>query len=62
MMLICSLLLFFFRDLTDLDEFCHDYGIQLCPVLEVAPALQFEDISQLYPVFQDFLSCFSFNE
>ena len=47
------------RDLSDLDEFSHDYGIQLCPVLEVAPSVQFEEISQLYPVFQDFLSCFS---
>ncbi|XP_053390843.1 uncharacterized protein LOC128553692 [Mercenaria mercenaria] len=50
------------EELTDLDEFCHDYGIELIPVLEVAPSVQYDDLQQMYAVFQDFLTCFSFNE
>lgn len=49
-------------ELTELDGFCHDYGIELCPVLEVAPTVQFDDVRPLYNVFQDFLTCFSFNQ
>ncbi|XP_060562168.1 uncharacterized protein LOC132721814 [Ruditapes philippinarum] len=50
------------EEITELDEFCHDYGIELIPVLEVAPTVQYDDLQQMYPVFQDFLTCFSFNQ
>ncbi|XP_052768844.1 uncharacterized protein LOC128209056 isoform X2 [Mya arenaria] len=49
-------------ELTDLDDFCHEYGIELCPVLEVAPTVQYEHLNSLYPLFQDFLTCFGYNQ
>ena len=42
----------------DLIDFCHQRGLTIVPVLEVAPAVQFEDIDELYGVFDDYLSCF----
>lgn len=50
------------EEITELDEYSHSFGIALCPVLEVAPTVQFDDIAAMHPVFQDFLTCFSFNE
>ncbi|XP_059160315.1 uncharacterized protein LOC131943943 [Physella acuta] len=41
-----------------LSEFCAKRQMQLVPVVEVGPRVQFEDLSKLYSVFQDFLSCF----
>ncbi|KAJ8308848.1 hypothetical protein KUTeg_013722 [Tegillarca granosa] len=45
-------------DIMDLEEYCLERGIQLVPVIEVAPPVQYEDIDDLYNVFQDFVSCF----
>ncbi|BFZ12007.1 hypothetical protein BsWGS_15047 [Bradybaena similaris] len=39
-------------------EFCHKRHMQLLPVVEVGPKVQFEDLPKLYSVFQDFLACF----
>ncbi|GFO34683.1 tankyrase-1 [Plakobranchus ocellatus] len=39
-------------------EFCERRRMQLIPVVEVGPRVQFEDLSKLYSVFQDFLACF----
>ncbi|CAL1530401.1 unnamed protein product [Lymnaea stagnalis] len=41
-----------------LSEFCQKRHMQLIPVVEVGPRVQFEDLSKLYSVFQDFLACF----
>ncbi|XP_041351474.1 uncharacterized protein LOC121370371 [Gigantopelta aegis] len=46
-------------DLLELDMFCKVRGLQLIPVLDIAPKVQFEDISSLYAVFQDYVTCFS---
>lgn len=48
----------FDSDIMDLEEYCLERGIQLVPVIEVAPPVQYEDIDDLYNVFQDFVSCF----
>ncbi|OWF38604.1 uncharacterized protein LOC110466050 [Mizuhopecten yessoensis] len=44
--------------LMEFENHCIALGIQVIPILEVAPLVQFEDIEELYDVFQDFLSCF----
>ncbi|KAL4238827.1 hypothetical protein ACF0H5_003534 [Mactra antiquata] len=49
------------EELLEMDEYCHDYGIELCPVLEVAPTVQYDDLPSMYAMFQDFLTCFTFN-
>uniref|UniRef100_A0A2C9LRB7 Uncharacterized protein n=1 Tax=Biomphalaria glabrata TaxID=6526 RepID=A0A2C9LRB7_BIOGL len=41
-----------------LSEFCQKRRMQLIPVIEAGPRVQFEDLSKLYSVFQDFLACF----
>lgn len=48
----------FYSDLMEFEEHCSALGIQVIPILEVAPLVQFEDIDELYDMFQDFLSCF----
>ncbi|GFR59922.1 tankyrase-1 [Elysia marginata] len=41
-----------------ISEFCQKRRMQLIPVVEVGPRVQFEDLGKLYSVFQDFLACF----
>lgn len=41
-----------------ISEFCQKRRMQLIPVVEVGPRVQFEDLAKLYSVFQDFLACF----
>lgn len=43
----------------DLEEYSLLRGIQLLPLVEVSPKVQFEDVADMYTVFQDFMSCFS---
>jgi hypothetical protein len=43
----------------DLAEYCSDVGIQLVPVIEVAPQVQFDDVDDLYSTVEDFMTCFS---
>ncbi|XP_048734927.2 uncharacterized protein LOC125650577 [Ostrea edulis] len=44
--------------LCDLDNYCSDRGIQMVPVLDVMPQIQYEDLDDLYPTLQDFISIF----
>ncbi|KAL5009145.1 hypothetical protein ScPMuIL_014726 [Solemya velum] len=46
-------------DIMDLEEYSLLRGIQLLPLLEVSPKVQFEDVAEMYTVFHDFMSCFS---
>ncbi|XP_046371371.2 uncharacterized protein LOC124145584 isoform X2 [Haliotis rufescens] len=49
-------------DLVHLDLLCSARGLQLVPVLEVGPKVQFEDLPLLYTAFQDFVTCCSHSE
>lgn len=50
--------LFLFSEVLHMSEFCHKRQMQLIPVVEVGPKVQFEALPKLYSVFQDFLACF----
>lgn len=55
------LIVFFYipSEIMDLAEYCSDVGIQLVPVIEVAPQVQFDDVDDLYSTVEDFMTCFS---
>ncbi|XP_061172833.1 uncharacterized protein LOC133182124 [Saccostrea echinata] len=44
----------------DLDSYCSDRGIQVVPVLDVVPQIQFEDLDDLYSTLQDFIATFQY--
>lgn len=43
----------------DLVDHCSDLGIQLVPVLEVAPQVQFDELDDIYSTIEDFMTCFT---
>nr|KAG5710755.1 hypothetical protein BaRGS_035157 [Batillaria attramentaria] len=47
------------REVLHLVDYCRQRQLNLLPVLEVGPKVQFEDLSLLYSIFSDFLACFS---
>ena len=53
------LIFFISSEIMDLAEYCSDVGIQLVPVIEVAPQVQFDDLDDLYSTVEDFMTCFS---
>ncbi|KAL3874032.1 hypothetical protein ACJMK2_037101 [Sinanodonta woodiana] len=50
------------QQLRMIDAYCKSHAIQMIPVLDVTPAVQFEDIESLYSTFEEYLSCFNYNE
>ena len=48
-----------YSELLDLLDHCSGLGIQLVPVLEVAPQVQFDDLDDLYSTIEDFMTCFT---
>lgn len=42
----------------ELDDYCSERGIQVVPVLDVSPQIQFEDLDDLYTTLQDFIANF----
>ncbi|CAG2189907.1 unnamed protein product [Mytilus edulis] len=46
-------------EIMDLVDHCSDLGIQLVPVLEVAPQVQFDELDDIYSTIEDFMTCFT---
>lgn len=49
---------FFGSCICELDDYCNERGIQVVPVLDVSPQIQFEDLDDLYSTLQDFIANF----
>ena len=55
-------LFLFFSELLEIDKFCMARGMQLIPVLDVGPKVQFEETALLQGVFSDYISHFTNSE
>ena len=54
------IVLFFGSMLIEFDRFCQQRFVTLVPVLDVSHHVDYEKLTSLYPLFLDYLSCFTY--